>query len=279
VSQIAAHRAEHRSVPLASATVAVLDAAPAGDRPLGTALLVPGFTGSKEDFAALLDPLSEAGFRVVSLDLPGQYESPGPDDRRAYTPDWLGSVVNELAASLGDEPVHLLGHSFGGLVARAAVVAAPRRYRSLILLCSGPAAIDGGRREAMTQLEPFAKRGTAAVYAARMEADPPGEDTPAGLGDFLRERFLASSLPGLLGMADSLLREPDRVGQLRATGVPVLVCFGDADDAWSPAEQRDMADRLDARVTVIAHAGHSPAVDQPEETAASLATFWSNGSR
>jgi pimeloyl-ACP methyl ester carboxylesterase len=79
-------------------------------------------------------------------------------------------------------------------------------------------------------------------------------------------------------MADSLLTEPDRVAELRATGVPVLVCFGDADDAWSPADQRDMAARLGAEVAVVSDAGHSPAIDQPAVTAATLAAFWSGGS-
>ena len=52
----------------------------------GDVLLVPGFTGSKEDFAPLLEPLSASGWRVTAIDLPGQYESPGPSRRAAYTP-------------------------------------------------------------------------------------------------------------------------------------------------------------------------------------------------
>ncbi|HEY2673107.1 MAG TPA: alpha/beta hydrolase [Rugosimonospora sp.] len=255
--------------------MAILDVAPAGATSRGTALLVPGFTGGKEDFAPLLDPLSDAGFRVVAMDLPGQYQSPGPEDRRAYTPDRLGAVVNELAESLDDERPCLLGHSFGGLVARAAVLAAPKRYRSLVLLDSGPSAIDGGRRETMVRLTPYARGGMPAVYAARLAVYPPDPDAPVELSAFLRERFLASSLAGLFGMSDSLLHEPDRVDDLRATGVPVLVCYGETDDAWHPELQHDMATRLGARVAAIADAGHSPAVEAPEATAAALVAFWS----
>ncbi|GAA5194699.1 alpha/beta hydrolase [Rugosimonospora acidiphila] len=256
--------------------MAFLDLAPAGPA-RGTALLVPGFTGGKEDFAPILDPLSDAGFRVVAADLPGQYESPGPRDRTAYTPDWLGSVVNELAKSLDDERVFLLGHSFGGLVARAAVMAAPKRYQSLVLLCSGPSAIQGARRETMARLEPFAQRGMPAVYAARLEVYPPDPTAPERLTAFLRDRFLASSLDGLFGMSDALLQEPDRVDELRATGVPVLVCFGQDDDAWRPALQRDMATRLDATVVAIPGAAHSPAIERPEATVTSLVAFWAGG--
>jgi pimeloyl-ACP methyl ester carboxylesterase len=276
VTQIAAHHATHRLLSLPSATVAVLDAVPSGE-PRGVALLVPGFTGSKEDFAPILDQLRTAGYRVVSMDQPGQYQSPGPADRAAYTVSWLGGVVNEVAATLGDDPIHLLGHSFGGLVARAAVLAQPKRYRSLILLCSGPAAIDGQRRELMARLEPIASQGMAAVYTAMQLAaadDPRQKAVPAEIQDFLRTRFVASSLAGLFGMAEALRTEPDLVAELRGTAVPTLVCFGANDDAWAPARQRDMAQRLGAQLCVVENAGHSPALDQPGETAAALTAFW-----
>jgi pimeloyl-ACP methyl ester carboxylesterase len=276
VTQLAPHHATPRLLSLPSATVAVLDAVPSVE-PRGVALLVPGYTGSKEDFAPILDRLCTAGYRVVAMDQPGQYQSPGPPDREAYTISWLGGVVDEVAAALGDEPVHLLGHSFGGLVARAAVLARPQRYRSLILLCSGPAAINGARRERMARLEPIASGGMAAVHAAmQLEAadDPRQAAVSTAVREFLRTRFVASSLAGLFGMADALRTEPDRVAELRGSGVPTLVCFGADDDAWDPALQRDMARRLGARLRVVENAGHSPAIDRPGETVAALTTFW-----
>ncbi len=274
--QLAPHHAAARLLDLPSGRVAALDAVPAG-APVATVLMLPGFTGSKEDFAPLLDPLAADGYRVVAVDLPGQYQSPGPDDRDAYAVDRLAAVVNEVAGTLPG-PVHLLGHSFGGLVARAAVLAEPARYRSLVLLCSGPAGIDGGRRERMARLEPYAAQGMAALQAAmerEAAADPGYAAVPRQLRDFLRTRLLESSLPGLFGMGEALLTEPDRVAKLRETGVPVLVAFGAADDAWDPAVQRDMATRLGAPVAVIDRAGHSPAVEHPAGTLAALRPFWS----
>jgi pimeloyl-ACP methyl ester carboxylesterase len=240
---------------------------------LGSALLIPGYTGSKEDFAPILDPLGTVGYRVVAMDLPGQYQSPGPQRRDAYTMAWLGSVVNEVAAALGDGPVHLLGHSFGGLVGRAAVLAEPRRYRSLTLLGSGPAGIGGQRRELMARLEPVAAAGGLAAVWAAMDVET---TEPPVLTQFRQTRFLASSLAGLFGMADALRSEPDLVAPLRETGVPTLVSFGTDDDAWSPAEQRDMAARLGGEPGVIEGAAHSPTTERPATTAAMLATFWAS---
>ena len=53
----------------------VLD--PDEGEPHGTALLVPGFTGSKEDFISVLPLLAADGWRVVTYDQRGQYESAG----------------------------------------------------------------------------------------------------------------------------------------------------------------------------------------------------------
>ena len=45
------------------------------------ALLIPGFTGSKEDFIPVLQPLASAGRRVVAIDMRGQYQSQGATRR------------------------------------------------------------------------------------------------------------------------------------------------------------------------------------------------------
>jgi pimeloyl-ACP methyl ester carboxylesterase len=240
-------------------------------------LLVPGYTGSKEDFGPILDPIAAAGFRCWAIDLPGQYESPGPDDPEQYRPDALGAWLRAAAAVLGP-PVHLVGHSFGGLVARAAVIAAPAEFASLTLLASGPAAIAGGRRERIETLAPLLEtEGVAGVYAAMLAADAAAPDYQAPepeVAAFLRRRFLAGSPAMLAGMAGALLDEPDRVGELAATAVPVLVLHGVDDDAWAPRVQRAMADRLGAEHVAVPAAAHSPAVENPAPTAAALVAFW-----
>ncbi|HEY8302298.1 MAG TPA: alpha/beta hydrolase [Jatrophihabitans sp.] len=240
-------------------------------------LLLPGYTGSKEDFAPLLAPLAAAGFAVTAIDLPGQFESPGPADPSAYRPDELAAAVLAVSKDLG-APVHLLGHSFGGLVARAAVLADPSRYASLTLMCSGPGAIGGARRDVIDQLEPvLAASGMAAVYAASLaaaRAEAGYLHPPAPLAAFLERRFLAGAPAMLQGMGRALRDEPDRVAELADTAVPKLVLYGADDDAWPTAVQQDMARRLSAQLAVIAGAAHSPAVENPSATVAALLAFW-----
>jgi pimeloyl-ACP methyl ester carboxylesterase len=248
-----------------------------GERDRPAVLLVPGYTGSKEDFAPILDPLADAGFLVTAIDLPGQFESPALEARADYTPDRLGAVVRGVAARLG-VGVRLLGHSFGGLVARAAVIAEPSAFDSLVLLCSGPGQLGGARLVRMERFEPvLAAAGLPGLYAALQAAaaeDPTFVASPPEVEEFLERRFLRSSPAMLQGMADALRREPDRVTELGATGVPVLVAHGADDDAWSPPEQKDMAARLGARYEVIAGSAHSPAIENPEATAEVLIDFW-----
>jgi pimeloyl-ACP methyl ester carboxylesterase len=156
-------------------------------------LLVPGWTGSKEDFDPILEPLGEAGFWVTAIDQRGQFRSPFRPDGD-YSPIALGNDLRLAAAALGGG-VHLVGHSFGGLVARAAVLDDSDLFRSLVLLDSGPAGIDDGRKERLDLMRPvLAEHGLAAVYQAlvQLDASEPGYEPPTTEeARFMRERFLA----------------------------------------------------------------------------------------
>lgn len=259
--------------------LALLEAQPSGERH-GTVLLVPGFTGSKEDFRFVLGPLAEAGYRAVAVDQRGQYQSPGPDDPSAYDVTALGQDVLGIVAALGDGPVHLVGHSFGGLVTRAAAVKDSTALRSHVLLGSGPAGLTGPRAEVMTLLRPLLAQGGLPAVWEGMEAlaatSPRPADVSPDLRAFQRDRLLAGSLTAMLAMGDNLLAEPDRVAELAATGVPTLVVYGEGDDAWPPAVQDEMAERLGAPVVVIRQAQHSPAAENPGVTAMVLRDFFAS---
>jgi pimeloyl-ACP methyl ester carboxylesterase len=272
--QLTIGAAERRCIDLPAQRIAALQAGSPDAEPV---LLVPGYTGSKEDFGPVLDLIAAAGFFVTAIDLPGQFESPGlaaPDD---YQPDNLATYLLGIADQLGPD-VHLLGHSFGGLVARAAVIAQPDRFASLVLLSSGPAQLAGTRRVTMDQLQPvLASSGLPGVFAA-MQAAAAGDrgfvaPTPE-LADFFERRFLGGSPDMLQGMGDALRHEPDRVAELAATAVRVLVAHGADDDAWLPATQHEMAERLGAHYVVIPDAAHSAAVENPAASVAAFVEFW-----
>ncbi len=274
--QLTPHRAVAVTLAGGTGPLAALDTGPG---PRGTVLLVPGYTGSKEDFAPLLDPVADAGWRAVAVDQRGQFESAGPDDPAGYAVEALAADLLQVAAELTG-PVHLLGHSFGGIVARGAVLADPARFASLTLLASGPLGLTGPRADLLAHLAPLLDAGGVPLVHRTLEqlavADPRAQAVPPAVRDFLARRFLANTAAGLSGMADAMTGEPDRVAELSATGVPVLVAHGAADDAWTPAAQEDMAHRLGARHEVLAGAVHSPAIEQPAACVAVLTSFWAS---
>lgn len=280
-----------RDLVTARGTFAVLDAQPgtatAEPTPQGTALLLPGFTGSKEDFIALLEPLAEAGYRVIAVDGRGQYESVGPDAQQGYDQAELALDVLAQAEAVQAEatgsgaapggPVHLVGHSLGGQIARAAVLLRPDAFRTLTLISSGPAQISPAQRQKVKLLsDALALMSMDEVWQAMTALDPP-EDTDTGNGNAedLRRRWLRHNPAQLLATGRALTVEPDRVDELAAVAtLPKHVLSGERDDTWPVPLLDAMAQRLRAHRTVITGAEHSPNTDRPLETAAALVRFW-----
>ena len=265
-------------IAVADGTLASIDNGVSADA--ATVLLVPGYTGSKEDFQPLLRPLAAAGLRAVAIDQRGQYQSDWARTAAGYELTALADDVITVAEQLrvNESVLHLLGHSFGGLVARQAVLRRPELFTDLVLMDSGPAAIAGGRRRLLDDGEPaLAAGGMAGLWEhlqAQSQADPRYVRPAPRLLEFLHERFLATDPVGLRVMGDILKVEPDRTADLAALSVRTLVLFGVDDDAWSPAVQTDMAQRLSAQLAVIEEAAHSPAVENSTPTAAALIEFW-----
>jgi pimeloyl-ACP methyl ester carboxylesterase len=274
------------------------------------ALLIPGFTGSKEDFIPVLQPLASAGRRVVAIDMRGQYQSQGAPEASGYAPDELGADIIAIAEAIASDGqgLHLVGHSLGGLVAREAALAQATQIISLTLLSTGPGRItgqrasmlrsllammtaadttDGSHTPATSATTDISASGSADAADARLRdtvekifqehlaPQARSEGAPDPVIAFLHERMTKSSPTGLMVMGKYLLSCPDRTAELASLSrPPVLVLYGENDDAWQPAVQEKMARRLGAHRVCIPGAGHSPAVEAPETTASTLTAFW-----
>jgi pimeloyl-ACP methyl ester carboxylesterase len=241
-------------------------------------LLIPGFTGSKEDFAELLPLLAAAGWAAATYDQRGQFESPGrPDDDYSLS-GFAADAVEVSAAIFGrDEEVHLVGHSFGGLVAATAAIEHEHVWASLTLMCSGPAGFVGDTaRDLLRAADMATHQGLEALYQASAQRDRQlgVEQPPADIEQFLHRRYVANSPVGLAAIARLLVETPDLTGSLAALDLDVFVLRGENDDAWPHDVQDRLAHDLGTKVVVVRDAAHSPAVEQPEETRDALVRLW-----
>jgi pimeloyl-ACP methyl ester carboxylesterase len=270
---------------------AALEAVPAsGVCERDAALLVPGYTGSKEDFIAILDLLADRSRQVVAIDMRGQFETEGAREPGGYAAAALGAdilaVMNETGAR------HLVGHSYGGLIGRETVLGEPDAgFASFTLMSSGPAALTGPRagelRAMLTALgveetpdnaslpeADVLRAGIADIWRVHLEPQAVAAGIPAPIVAFLGRRMLANDPAGLILMARHMLAATDRTAELARLDLPMLVIYGEDDNAWSPAAQEAMAQRLGARRFCIPAAMHSPAVEAPATTASALTQFW-----
>jgi len=103
-------------------------------------LVLHGGPGMPHDYLAPLSSLARGGRRVIFYDQLGCGNSDQPDDPSLWT---IERYVNELAAVLAAlelRRVHLLGHSWGGMLAMEYALRAPATLASLTV-ASAPASM------------------------------------------------------------------------------------------------------------------------------------------
>lgn len=243
-------------------------------------LCLPGFTGSKEDYLAILPPLRQAGYQVISIDQRGQFESKFASDRNSFAIEALAQDVTEIAKKF-NKPIHLIGHSMGGLVAADAVLSKPELFSSLTLLCSGPGAIPITRQRNISAIRKGFPQTPLLAAWKLIEAEEKRID-PNKFSDevwaFRKKRWLENNPQALHEMAVILQDTPDfsepLAEVLKLNQISCLVLTGEHDDVWPLSDQQKMAQVLAADYLVLADAGHSPARETPVETAAALVNFY-----
>jgi len=84
-----------------------------------TLLCVHGGPGATHDYILPLADLANAGFRVVFYDALGCGRSDLPEDRKLFTLEHDLLVLERVRQSLGPDRIHLMGSSYGGMLALA----------------------------------------------------------------------------------------------------------------------------------------------------------------
>lgn len=186
------------------------DFAPAGgSRRAPTALVLHGWGSRAAHMTGIVRELSEAGFRVIALDLPGHGESAG---RRLNMANAVRAV--QVADQWFGPFAAIVGHSFGGAVAANAVVGSIRGVPPVgagrLVLLSAPSSMPALFRD----FGSFLKLGARAQVA------------------------LAARVHDLTGRP---LEDFVVANQLAAHKVPALVIHAPDDREISPKEAESLA--------------------------------------
>ncbi len=115
----------------------VLDAVAAGPPDGPPVLLLHGFPESSYQWRHQLPVLASAGYRAVAPDLRGYSPRARPEAVEAYHVDHLVADVVAAIDHLGVEPVHLVAHDWGAILAWFVASNHPDRLRSLTAVSTG----------------------------------------------------------------------------------------------------------------------------------------------
>ena len=108
--------------------------AEAGEGPV--VLLVHGLGSSLITWYRNMDPLVEAGYRVIALDLPGHGDSDKPRDM-SYDPNAAPTFLKQFLEATGVERAVVVGNSAGGLLVAMFAMAHPEMVDKVVLVSSG----------------------------------------------------------------------------------------------------------------------------------------------
>jgi len=253
-------------------------------------VLVHGFRGDHHGLEPIVANLP--GFRIVSPDLPGFGESApldGPHDIAGYAA-WLDAFVASLEL---DGAYTLLGHSFGSIVASAAVAGGLRPERLVLVNPIGAPALEGPRG-VMTRLAVAYYRAAAALperagfavlknrAIVRVMSVTMAKTRSRELRRFIHDQhdryFSAFSDRDSLLEAFRASVSHDVREFAPQIDVPVLLIAAERDDITPLSAQHVLVERFpDARLEVIPEVGHLIHYEAPGDAARRILGFVPHG--
>jgi pimeloyl-ACP methyl ester carboxylesterase len=244
----------------------------AGQGPLVVA--TPAMLDLRSELRFLAPLLTQAGFRVVTVDQRGMGETSGRWPAYGSTP--LAHDLISLIRHLDAGPAIVYGTSNGAAAGVYVAAEAPELVRGLVL--AAPFVRDGKtswlQRQLMGVMKiPFLTLPIYMSYFPKWEPKRPPDyaDHAARLRANLRER-------GRRGVIRAYMFEQShREAQARLDRVtaPSLVIMGTGDVDWPDpvAEANWIVDQLGSELMLLDGAGHHPHVEYPDAIAEAVAAF------
>ena len=195
---------------------------------------------------------------VLAWDAPGYAASTAVGVLRPQATDYAQVLWQWLDTFQVGQPVNLVGHSLGCLMAAAATRLAPQRVRQLFLLApaQGYARASAPEREQKRKdrLDKLAQLGPQGMAQKRGAAMLSASATPEQIA--LVQSVMAQINPAGYTQAVHLLMDGDVLADLQQLTCPVKVASGSADTVTPPAGCQALATAIGAPYLSLPDAGH-----------------------
>jgi 3-oxoadipate enol-lactonase len=217
----------------------------------------------------IMDSPLTAGFNVISYDQRGLGQSEKPAN--SYTMAAYAEDAAALMDALELESAHVLGLSFGGMVAQEFALAYPERVKYLALFCTSPGGAGGASYpldeldglDLQARAKAMLRLGDTRIDDAIIDAHPElVERNMARLdrSEFADEDNHARGISGQL----SARKAHDCWARLENITCPVWLAGGRFDGIARPQSMENMAARLPDATLKFYDGGHLFMVQDPE---------------
>jgi non-heme chloroperoxidase len=232
-------------------------------------LLLHGYLDSHKSFFRLFDALS------------AQYTLYAPDQRghgvssQATNYEIAGFTADAIALleQLDLGPVHVAGHSLGGIVAQRVAAARPDLVKSLALVSTARTAANNPTLAEAAPLLAELRSTVPQALAREFQASTTYTKLPEDVFAVYLAETEKVSLDVWRGALDGLLHEPPP--DTTPIPHPTLILWGEKDSLFTAADQDELrAFFPQARFITFPTTGHAPNWERPDETAQTLLTFW-----
>jgi len=245
-----------------------------------TVILIHGSLSSSRQWRALIDHLRDR-YLIIALELVAEddRESSGRGAGFSFAQD-CALLESLIATSNGD--IHIVGHSYGGVVAARAALDTSTRLSSLVLI--EPSAFhllrQAGRSAAYDEIKCVCDRQQHAYALGELELSAGGFiDYWMGTGAWLampdrRRADATAALPKLVHDWNGVLDDTTRLEEYRSFATPTLLMH--AKDTRRPSAQ--IVDLLAARlpnpaIAEISSGGHMSPLTNPVPVNRAIAQF------
>ena len=227
-------------------------------------------------FHKQIDALKDR-FRCVTFDFRGQGQSEVTED--GYDMDTLAEDAAALIEMLELDPCHFAGLSMGGFIGMRLAIRRPQLLKSLTLL---ETSADPEPQENLSQyrvlnfiarwfgLGLVASRVMPIMFGITFLTDPDRKEER----DEWRSRMAGNHRVGISRAVGGVINRDGVFGQIDEIKIPTLIIVGDQDVATVPAQSERMHGRIDgSEMVVIAGAGHTSSLEEPDAVNAALEDF------